>query len=104
MIYYLGLLHQRDNNTIKLVPATNLEDLSVYKYSTYSFIKSIFEYILFGIKLYNNNVLIFSSDKTKANFFPLQVTIMATLQVSEKHFMANRTWKLKNLPNLPGKG
>lgn len=69
MIYYLGLLHQRDNNTIKLVPATNLEDLSVYKYSTYSFIKSIFEYILFGIKLYNNNVLIFSSDKTKANFF-----------------------------------
>lgn len=70
MIYYLGLLHQRENNTIKLVPATNLQDLSVYVYSTYSFIKSIFECIFLGIKLYNKHVLIFPGDKTKAIFSP----------------------------------
>lgn len=68
MIYYLGLLHQRENNTIKLVPATNLQDLSVYVHRTYSFIKSIFEYIFFGIKLYNSHVLIYPGGKTTAIF------------------------------------
>lgn len=55
---------------------------------------------IFSLELYNNHALIYPGDKTTAIFFPLQVTIMATLQVSKEHLMANRTWKLKKLPNL----